>query len=225
MKKTNLALIVFALIFSACTNEINKNPETEKEKASYALGVNFAETANGVIPLDSIDIDLLQQGLNDFFEDTDLLIEKEECLPIIQGYISKIQTAKQEAGKNELNKWLSDSTKIIDTKVTLSGLKYEIIKNGEGEKPTENDNVSVHYYGSLTDGTKFDSSFDRGEPTSFPVSGVIPGWTEALLLMNIGSKWKLTIPANLAYGEKGAGAIIPPNSDLIFIVELMAINK
>ena len=173
---------------------------------------------------DSIDIDLLHQGLNDFFKNNDLLIENQDCLPIIQEYISKIQIAKQELGKNKLNEWLADSTKIIEAKITSSGLKYEIITTGAGNKPTENDNVSVHYYGSLTDGTKFDSSFDRGEPASFPVSGVISGWTEALLLMNVGSKWKLTIPANLAYGEKGAGAIIAPNSDLIFIVELLKIN-
>lgn len=224
MKKTNLLLITFTLIFSACTNEVEKIPETEKEKASYALGVNFAETANGVIPLDSIDIDLLHQGLNDFFKNNDLLIKNQDCLPIIQEYISKIQIAKQELGKNQLNEWLADSTKIIEAKITSSGLKYEIITTGTGNKPTENDNVSVHYYGYLTDGTKFDSSFDRGEPASFPVSGVISGWTEALLLMNVGSKWKLTIPANLAYGEKGAGAIIAPNSDLMFIVELLKIN-
>ena len=107
---------------------------------------------------------------------------------------------------------------------TESGIKYQILVNGSGAKPTLNDQVETHYHGTLLDGTVFDSSIDRGETVSFPVSGVIPGWTEALQLMSVGSKWKLIIPSELAYGERGAGQMIPPNSDLIFIVELVSIK-
>ena len=109
--------------------------------------------------------------------------------------------------------------------VTLdSGLQYKIIKEGEGEKPSKDDTVSVHYKGTLVDGTKFDSSYDRGQPAEFKVGGVIPGWTEALQLMTVGSKWQLCIPSDLAYGERQAGPVIGPNSTLIFEVELLEIK-
>ena len=108
---------------------------------------------------------------------------------------------------------------------TKSGLIYKSIKEGTGAAPAATDTVKVHYNGTLIDGTVFDSSVDRGQPASFPVSGVIPGWTEALQLMNVGSKWKLFVPSNLAYGERGAGAQIGPNTTLIFEVELLSIDK
>ena len=105
-----------------------------------------------------------------------------------------------------------------------SGLQYEILKQGSGAKPTINDNVTTHYHGTLIDGTIFDSSVDRGQPATFPVSGVIKGWTEALQLMSVGSKWRLYVPYDLAYGERGAGANIGPFTTLIFEVELISIN-
>ena len=120
--------------------------------------------------------------------------------------------------------WFKDTLSIGDMFTTESGIKYQILVNGSGAKPTLNDQVETHYHGTLLDGTVFDSSIDRGETVSFPVSGVIPGWTEALQLMSVGSKWKLIIPSELAYGERGAGQAIPPNSDLIFIVELVSIK-
>ena len=122
------------------------------------------------------------------------------------------------------NIWFQDTLSIGDMFTTESGIKYQILLNGTGAKPTLNDQVETHYHGTLLDGTVFDSSIDRGETVSFPVSGVIPGWTEALQLMSVGSKWKLIIPSELAYGERGAGQMIPPNSDLIFIVELVSIK-
>ena len=120
--------------------------------------------------------------------------------------------------------WFKDTLSIGDMFTTESGIKYQILVNGSGAKPTLNDQVETHYHGTLLDGTIFDSSIDRGETVSFPVGGVIPGWTEALQLMSVGSKWKLIIPSELAYGERGAGQAIPPNSDLIFIVELVSIK-
>jgi FKBP-type peptidyl-prolyl cis-trans isomerase FkpA len=107
---------------------------------------------------------------------------------------------------------------------TASGLQYEVLASGSGAQPGPTDTVTVHYRGTLVDGTEFDSSHKRGQPSQFPVNRVIPGWTEALQLMKEGDKWKLTIPPNLAYGERGAGALIPPNSTLVFEVELIKVN-
>ena len=129
---------------------------------------------------------------------------------------------------NNLTRNLILKTKIIcpESTITLpSGLQIEMIKNGEGTSPTSADMVTVHYTGMLTDGKVFDSSVERGEPATFPVGGVIPGWTEALQLMQVGCKWKLTIPSDLAYGERGAGDLIGPNETLVFEVELLAIES
>ena len=143
---------------------------------------------------------------------------------IIQRYMTKKQLKKQKEVDALKNIWFQDTLSIGDMFTTESGIKYQILLNGTGAKPTLNDQVETHYHGTLLDGTVFDSSIDRGETVSFPVSGVIPGWTEALQLMSVGSKWKLIIPSELAYGERGAGQMIPPNSDLIFIVELVSIK-
>ena len=138
--------------------------------------------------------------------------------------MTKKQLEKQKEVDALKNIWFQDTLSIGDMFTTESGIKYQILLNGTGAKPTLNDQVETHYHGTLLDGTVFDSSIDRGETVSFPVSGVIPGWTEALQLMSVGSKWKLIIPSELAYGERGAGQMIPPNSDLIFIVELVSIK-
>jgi FKBP-type peptidyl-prolyl cis-trans isomerase FklB len=121
--------------------------------------------------------------------------------------------------------FLAENAKKEGVKTTASGLQYLVIKSGTGATPKLTDGVKVHYHGTLTDGTVFDSSVERGEPISFPVSGVIPGWTEALQLMKVGDKWKLFIPAKLAYGEQSPSPRIPPNSVLLFEVELLGIEK
>ena len=137
----------------------------------------------------------------------------------------KRQAKEVEAGITIMNEWLSDTIKAQEAQTTESGLQYQVITEANGPNPSINDKVMVHYYGTLADGTKFDSSFDRGNPTELGVNQVIPGWTEALQLMSVGSKWKLLIPSELAYGAQGAGGKIPPNTDIYFIVELISINK
>ena len=140
---------------------------------------------------------------------------------------AKAQKEKEDKFKNnieESKQYLATNGKREGVITTESGLQYEVIKEGSGSQPKLTDKVSVHYHGTLIDGTVFDSSVKRGTPASFPVSGVIAGWTEALQLMHVGDKWKLTIPSELAYGDRGAGELIGPNAALIFEVELLQIN-
>jgi FKBP-type peptidyl-prolyl cis-trans isomerase FklB len=142
----------------------------------------------------------------------------------IQEYFSKQQAKASESVVEEGRKFLATNSKKENIFTLESGLQYEVIKAGEGAKPSLNDQVTTHYHGTLIDGTVFDSSVERGQPASFPVNGVIKGWTEALQLMNVGSKWRLFVPYDLAYGERGAGPQIGPFTTLIFEVELISIN-
>ena len=225
MKKNNLLFISIALVLAACTNNNTyKTPETEMEKVSYSLGVNVA-TGVKAQGLDTIDASAVAKAFKDVFEGNDLDISEEESMKVLQDYFGKIQ-AKKSAKANEAGTaYLAENAEKEGVTTTESGLQYEILTSGDGEKPTTEDQVTVHYHGTLTDGTVFDSSVDRGQPATFGVTQVIKGWAEALQLMRVGDKWKLTIPANLAYGDQGAGGTIGPGATLIFEVELLAINK
>lgn len=194
------------------------------EELSYSLGV-------------SVGMNLKEQGFNlESIEDfstaiTDVLTEKELAIApekvqqIVSDYFNNLQAKRFEEKIAEGRAYLAENAK-NDGVVTLeSGLQYEIITEGNGEKPAATDTVTVHYTGTLTDGRVFDSSVQRGEPATFPVNGVIRGWVEALQLMPVGSKWKLTIPSDLAYGERGAGQLITPHTTLVFEVELLSIAK
>lgn len=206
-----------------------KIPETEKEKISYVIGVNAVN--NFKSRGDDFDLEMVIQGLRDAHLGNKLLISEEESRSILDAYRAK-QFQKQvedsrisaEKNKEDGDAFLAKN-KTKEGVVTLaSGLQYKIIKAGDGRKPTDEDMVQVHYRGTLLDGTEFDSSFKRGKPSSFPLSGIIPGWREALKLMPVGSKWQLFIPSGLAYGAKGAGSDIGPNATLIFEVELLGIE-
>ena len=223
MKKFNILITSSLLILFSCNNTNYKSPETEIEKMSYSLGVNVATGVQSQ-GIKDIDIDALSKAFNDVFEGNELDISEEDGLQILQDYFAKITEKQKTQATEDGIAYLSENANKEGVITTESGLQYEILKEGEGKKPSANDQVTVHYHGTLIDGTVFDSSVDRGEPATFPVNGVIPGWVEALQLMNTGSKWKLTIPANLAYGERGAGGIIGPNTTLIFEVELIKIN-
>ena len=225
MNKTVQLLIVgFSIILSSCSdNETNKIPETEMEKVSYSLGVNVA-TGVKAQGLDTIDANAVAKAFKDVFEGNDLDISEEESMEVLQAYFGKLQAAAQEKAGEAGATYLAENAAKEGVITTASGLQYEVLTKGSGVNPTAADQVTVHYHGMLTDGTVFDSSVDRGEPAKFGVTQVIPGWIEALQLMSVGDKWKLTIPSNLAYGDKGAGGMIGPNSTLVFEVELLGIN-
>ena len=220
MKKIPL-LFVILIAFSACQN--HKAPETEIEKVSYSLGVNVA-TGVQAQGLETIDANALSKAFKDVFEGNELDISEEEGLKILQEYFQNLATKQKEEAEEKGKEYLTSNAEKEGVITTESGLQYEIISSGNGDKPQSTDQVTVHYHGTLIDGTVFDSSVDRGEPATFPVNGVIPGWVEALQLMSIGDKWKLTIPSELAYGERGAGNLIGPGATLIFEVELLSIN-
>ena len=229
MNRTARVFILgFTIILSSCSNNSSdKKPETEMEKVSYIIAYNMAQGLKGQ-GLDSIDATSVSQAYKDVFAGNESFISEEESKDIMQVFSEKMMTrqAKEvEAGAIIINEWLSDTIKAQEVQTTESGLKYQVIVEANGSKPSINDKVMVHYYGTLADGTKFDSSFDRGKPTELGVNQVIPGWTEALQLMSVGSKWKLIIPSELAYGARGAGGTIPPNTDIYFILELLSINK
>ena len=224
MKKVNLLIVSIALILSSCNNANYKTPETEMEKVSYSLGVNVA-TGVKAQGIESLDINAISKAINDVFEGNDLDISEEESMQVLQEYFGKI-SAENQAKSSEVGiAFLAENAAKEGVTTTESGLQYEILSSGDGAKPNATDQVSVHYHGMLTDGTVFDSSVDRGEPATFPVNGVIPGWVEALQLMSIGDKWKLTIPSELAYGDRGAGGLIGPGATLVFEVELLGINN
>ena len=225
MKKAAYLMTVGIAIFlgSCMQNEEAKAPETEMEKVSYSLGVNIASNVKSQ-GLDSIDVASVAKAFNDVFEENDLDISPEESGQILQAYFGKLQEQKQAESVAAGKAFLEENALKEGVTTTASGLQYEVITTGAGDKPTAENVVTVHYHGMLLDGTVFDSSVERGEPAQFGVSEVIPGWTEALQLMSIGDKWKLVIPSHLAYGPRGAGGRIGPNETLIFEVELLEIN-
>ena len=154
----------------------------------------------------------------------ELAISEEEANVILQEYFQNLANKALEANSEAGKAFLAENAKREEVTTTASGLQYEVLLEGEGDSPKATDEVTVHYHGTLIDGSVFDSSVERGQPATFPVNGVIPGWIEALQLMKPGAKYKLFIPSDLAYGERGAGQMIGPNSTLIFEVELISIK-
>ena len=203
---------------------------TDKAKASYALGENLGLSMKRQEV--DIDPDLVALGLKDVLSGRKPAMTDEEAKAALMQLQTKVRENMEAKIKamGAANKQAGDAflaaNKSKEGVVTLpSGLEYKILKEGTGPKPTATDTVECNYRGTTIDGKEFDSSYKRGEPASFPVGRVIKGWTEALQLMPVGSKWQLFVPSNLAYGESGAGADIPPNSTLIFEVELLSIKQ
>lgn len=202
---------------------------SEKEKVSYAIGNSIGNNFKS----QGIDVEpsIVAQAITDVLSDGALALTEEQMEEVMMNFQRSMQ-AKQKVQQSQVGeanriagKAFLEANKKNDGVVALpSGLQYQIIREGSGAKPKLTDTVTTHYHGTLIDGKVFDSSVKRGQPASFPVNGVISGWTEALQLMPVGSKWKLFIPSDLAYGERGAGADIGPGTALVFEVELLSIG-
>ncbi len=200
------------------------------DKLGYSMGLDVGNYFKGIDG--EINFDALVRGLQDAFEGKDPILSAEEIAAVQKEFGEKMQ-ARQEEGLQKMKEenkklgadFLEANKKNDGVSVTESGLQYELLKKGEGPKPKATDKVKVDYVGTLIDGTEFDNSVKRGEPAVFGVDQVIPGWSEALQLMEVGSKYRLVIPAELAYGEKGAPPVIEPNSVLVFEVDLLAIEE
>ena len=228
MKKSLLSTVLLSGLLVACGGD--KSPaepklDSEIAKVSYGIGANIGSRFGDDLPLD---VDAFSAGVRDALEGNELKMSEEDIMATLQSYQQKQLAARQEEAEAEGQKNLEEAKAFFaenaekeGVQTTESGLQYIVVEAGDGDKPSADDTVEVHYKGTLLDGTEFDSSYKRGETVTFPVSGVIPGWTEALQLMSEGAKWKLFIPSDLAYGAGGAGQMIGPNAALVFEVELI----
>lgn len=199
--------------------------ETLTQRLSYIVGENLAhQLKNDGLALDA---EVVALAVKDVMSDQPSRLtddEKRSTVEQVQQESQDRRTAALAKNKAEGEAYLADNAKKEGVTTTASGLQYKQLETGNGAKPTTSDRVKVHYHGTLTDGTVFDSSYERGEPIVFPVTGVIAGWVEGLQLMNVGSKFELTIPAHLAYGANGSGPVIGPDATLVFQVELLGIE-
>lgn len=230
MKPILFIAIAACAVVTTSMAQTNLDLKDPKTRASYAIGVDIARNVKKA-PFE-VDVKALAAGLTDGFGDKQSLTEAEqrEAIMALQKQAAeKAQASQKVAGeksRKEGQDFRAVNGKKAGVKITASGLQYEVLKagDGKGKSPKATDNVKVHYHGTLIDGKVFDSSVERKEPISFPLNGVIPGWTEGLQLMKEGDKFKFVIPADLAYGDRGAGENIAPGSTLIFEVELLAVN-
>lgn len=193
------------------------------DSVSYSFGVLIAQNLKSQ-GLDSLDQVQLAQGIQDVLKGAKLRYDVQQCNNIVQQHMMELESKKYAGNVEEGKKFLVENGKRPGVVTLPSGLQYEVLTAGSGPKPAASDRVTVHYTGTLVDGTVFDSSVDRGEPATFGVTQVIQGWVEGLQLMPLGSKWKFFIPYELGYGERGAGGVIGPFATLIFEVELLKIN-
>lgn len=237
MKSRSLLALALAAGFTAhlalAQNETKKAPPKEAEpavkdegpglksikgKVCYGIGMSIGSNfkAQGI----DADMECLMQGIKDALEGKKSVIPEEEIRTAMEAYQKQLEGKKRKAG----DEYLAQNKKKEGVKTLPSGLQYRVIKEGKGKIPKTTDTISAHYKGTLIDGTEFDSSLKTGKPASFPVNRVIPGWTEALQLMPVGSKWELVIPSDLAYGPNGYPPTIPPHSTLVFEVELIGIE-
>jgi len=224
-------IVVSASLF-ACNDKNNDNQplETLEQKASYSFGVDVATRLKqqGV----KLDINALNRGITDAYTGSELALTEEESLQAKTAFQTQLRDAmlKEQSAVGDKNMaegkaFLEENGKKPDVITTDSGLQYKIITTGDGKQPKETDTVSTHYKGTLIDGREFDSSYKRDAPASFPVKGVIKGWTEALQLMHVGDKWQLFVPSELAYGATKRSELIEANSTLIFEIELLSIEE
>ena len=229
MKLKTTMFIVLAMMLAACDQKpaepaaTDVNLETDEQRYSYGLGMLIGERV--LKQYDDIDYDLLIAGMKAQHQNRETQITLEQATDALNKHMEQMFAAQAEANKLRGEEFLAANAKQDGVSVTDSGLQYSVITAADGPKPAATDQVTVHYRGTLIDGTEFDSSYSRGEPTSFRLNEVIPGWTEGVQLMNVGSKYRFVIPYDLAYGERGAGGAIGPFETLVFEVELIEIGS
>ena len=229
LAKSAVALALGSALIALPALAMDPSLKTDKDKHSYMIGMTFGMQLKDF--KDDIDVALVQKALAESMAGGKTLMTEAEMQQVSNEFRTIVQNKRQAAqakaateNKAKGDEFLAKNKTAPGVKTTASGLQYSVIKEGTGAKPKATDQVKVHYVGTLLNGTKFDSSIDRGQPATFPLNGVIPGWTEALQLMTVGSKYKLFIPGNLAYGEQGQPqGGIGPNEVLIFEVELLEI--
>lgn len=193
-------------------------------RASYGVGMQMGNQLKQAF--EGVSLEAAQAGIQDAFNNGQLRLEVDEINAAIGEIQQRLEAVMQAAAGEQAaagQAFLTENARRAEVQVTDSGLQYEVISEGSGDIPSADSTISAHYAGTLIDGTEFDSSYKRGEPAQFPVNGVIAGWTEALQMMPVGSKWKLYIPHDLAYGEQGAGGAIGPYQALVFEIELLEI--
>ena len=229
MKQILIAILSVTLLFGICRAGDKLDMTDERVKLSYSVGYQVG----GDFKRQGLDInpEMLLKGVQDSLLGKEPLMTPQEMRSTLAEVQKTVAAAQNQKNKAQVEKilaegrvFLAENAKKAGVKTLPSGLQYKVIKEGFGAMPIATDTVTVHYRGTLIDGTEFDTSYSRGKPATFRVDGVIAGWTEALQLMKEGARWQLFIPPNLAYGEKGAGSKIPPNSSLIFDVELISVE-
>lgn len=226
MRKLPLVALVSAAVLVGCNSEKEIALESNIDKMSYGIGMSMARSVKGQ-PIE-LNSDALVAGLKDALADKEARLDEtaiREAFAAVREEQMEKQKVESEAALKVGSDYLLENAKKEGVKATESGLQYEVLASGKGESPAATDTVEVHYHGTLIDGSVFDSSVDRGTPAKFPVNRVISGWTEALQLMKVGDKWRLHIPADLAYGAQSPSPKIPANSTLVFEVELLGIEK
>lgn len=222
-----LAVLLTAAL-GACQAGPTADLESFEGRSSYAVGVDIGNN----LARTGVDLDLsgLLRGISDVLEGRDAQLTDQEVREVLQELSTRMQVAQAQQFEEATTRnaaegeaYLAENGQRDGVITTESGLQYEVLTQGNGPRPAATDQASVHYRGTLVDGTEFDSSYERGEPATFPINRVIPGWTEALQLMPVGSKYRFVIPSHLAYAEQGSGPLIGPNATLIFEVELLGI--
>lgn len=227
-RKTVIVANLFALSVMPIATSAEE-PGTESEKFSYALGYQIGSQIRSQFSNEnlSIDPDMFGQAIADVLGGRDPAMEVGEMQASLDKEREKQQaeqTAKADASRERNAAYLEENAKMEGVVVTDSGIQYRVLQDGSGKTPGAEDTVVVHYRGTLTDGTEFDSSYKRGQPATFALGGIIPGWQEALQLMKEGDRWEVIIPSELAYGERGAGGVIGPNETLVFEIELLEVK-
>ncbi len=225
MKRARLIAVGLVLLAGVCTAGDKIELETENDRVNYSIGYKIV--GDFIHQVVEINPQVLVQGIEDALKGTEPLMTTEEIRTTLVEMKKRVmaeKTAQAAAQKTRAEAFLAENAQKDGVKALPSGLQFKVMNEGSGAMPRATDKVTVHYRGTLVDGTEFDSSYSRNNPATFVVNRVIPGWTEALQLMQEGDKWQLFIPAKLGYAERGAGSRIPPNSTLIFEVELLSVN-